>query len=116
MLFIHKNTQQRIIYYISTNINLNITPKLRDDISSSDAIIVSEYFSEINILEYFNNTKIFIGYSNINYKNRIDDIPLKNDILFFFHTYMVDYETGIIIKYENFDKFLHYNSKYFNNK
>ena len=128
LVFTNKNTQQKIIYYISTNINLNITPELRYDISSADAIIVSEYFSDINILEYFNNTKIFIGYSNINYKDRIDDIPLKNDILFFLHNYhcnrlyfftefyMVDYETGIIIKYEDFDKFLHYNSKYFKDK
>lgn len=128
LVFTNKNTQQKIIYYISTNINLNINPKLRYDIASSNAIIVSDYFSEINILEYFNNTKIFIGYSNINYKDRINNIPVQTDILFFLHNYhcnrlyffsefyMVHFETGIISKYEDFDKFLHNNSKYFEDK
>jgi|688.fasta_scaffold454534_3 hypothetical protein len=128
LVFINKNAQQKIIYYISTNINLNINPKLCYDIASSDAIIVSDYFSEINILEYFNNTKIFIGYSNINYNDRINNIPAQRDLLFFLHNYhcnrlyffsefyMVDYETGIISKYEDFDKFLNFNSTYFEDK
>jgi hypothetical protein len=29
---------------------------------------------------------------------------------------MVDYETGIISKYEDFDKFLNFNSTYFEDK
>ena len=79
LVFINQKTQQKIIYYISTNLNLNIDANLRYDISSSDAIIVTEYFPEIDILDYFGTLKLFIGYSNINYRDE-DDNNFKNDI------------------------------------
>jgi hypothetical protein len=124
LVFTNKKTQQKIKYYISTNINFNINPNLRHDIASSDAIIVLEYFPEINILTYFDNPKIFIGYSNINYQLSVNDTSFNNDILYFLHNYIcnrryyfidfyiVDNETGITSKCKDFDNFLVYNMNY----
>lgn len=124
LVFINKKTQQKIIYYISTNINFNINSNLRYDISSSDAIIVTEYFPEIILLEYFGSSKIFIGYSNINYQDSVTDKEVQNDVIYFLHNYPcnrqyffsgfygIDNETGIISNCKYFDDFLLYNLKY----
>lgn len=124
LVFINKNTHQKIIYYISTNINFNVDSNLRYDISSSDAIIVTEYFPEIILLEYFDSSKIFIGYSNINYQDSVTDKAFQNDIIYFLHNYpcntqyffsgfyCLDNESGIITKCNDFDDFLVYNLKY----
>ena len=116
--FINKETQQRITYYISTNINFNMNNRLLFDISSSDSIIVTDYFPEINVLEHFGSSKIFIGYSNINYQNGMSDKHFKNDLLYFLHNYscnrryyfsdfhIVDDETGTITKCQDFNDFL----------
>lgn len=121
LVFTNEKTQQKIVYYISTNINFNINDHLRYDISSSDAIIITDYFPEINILEYFSTSKIFIGYSNVNYQNVLDGKYFKNDILYFLHNYscnrqyfftnfyIVDNDSGIISKCIDFDNFLSYN-------
>jgi hypothetical protein len=128
LVFTNKKTQQKIIYYISTNINFNINNHLRYDISSSDAIVVTDYFPEISILEYFGTSKIFIGYSNVNYQNVVDNKYFKNDILYFLHYYncnrqyfftyfyIVDNDSGIITKCIDFDNFLLYNINFMNKK
>lgn len=118
LVFINNNTNQKIIYYISTNIIYNICDNLSFDISSCDAVIVNGYFPEIDILEYFGTSKIFIGYSGTNYSVDINDEYYKNSILYFLHNYscnrqyffsefyVVENETGIISKCQNFDKFM----------
>jgi hypothetical protein len=128
LVFSNKKTQQKIIYYISTNINYNINYNLRYDISSSDAIIVTEYFPDINILDYFESSKIFIGYSNINYQDSSHEKNFKNDIVYFLHNYscnrqyffyefyIVDNNTGIITKCKDFDDFLLDNINLINRK
>ena len=127
LVFINQKTQQKIIYYISTNLNLNIDANLRYDISSSDAIIVTEYFPEIDILDYFGTLKLFIGYSNINYRDE-DDNNFKNDILYFLRNYscnrqyffsdfyIVDKNTGNIHKCKDFNNFLLCNVKLIDKK
>ncbi len=117
LIFTNKKTDQTLTYYISTNINFNINPSLKYDISTSNAIIVTENFPTLKLLEYFGTPKIFIGYSNINYQ-KYDDNVLKDNILYFLHYfscnrqyfftdfYFVDKNTGNINIYNDFNDFL----------
>jgi hypothetical protein len=90
LVFTNKNTNQRINYYISTNIKFNMNEYLRNDIASCDGIIVSEYFPEKDILRYFDRPKIFFGYTNTCYfieDNTHNDED--NNILYFLHIYVI---------------------------
>ena len=116
LVFTNKKTEQIIHYYISTNIKYNIYPGLRYDISTSNAIIVSEYFPDTQILDYFGTSKIFIGYSNINYHNNNNNN--NNNVLYFLHNpkcnihhffsefYIIDKNNVNISKYKDFNDLL----------
>jgi len=65
--FINPKTKQTIKYYISTNIEYNMTDELVTDIKDSCALIVSGYHPSMKLLKYFTKPKIFIGYSDTSY-------------------------------------------------
>jgi hypothetical protein len=125
--FANDITEQIIHYYISTNIEYNMTPRLLQDIQSADALIVSGYFPNKILLDYFDKDmpKKFIGYSQTCYKGTNDEYPdekntiinvlkqsknvIKND--YFYSYYYVCSETGSYKKFATFKDFLE-NSKY----
>lgn len=119
LIFLNKKTQQKLIYYISTNIKFNINSNLIIDISSCDGIIVSGYFPENEILQYFTKPKVFFGYTNTSYflepnasKNEDNNILyflhncICNTPYFFSEFYLVHNESGIIINCQDFNHFL----------
>lgn len=84
--FVNHNTSQLVKYYVSTNILYNMTYILKQDINTSDAVIVKDYSPDMSLLSYFDKQKIFIGYNtgyygiDINKKSRD-----PNDIIYFLH-------------------------------
>jgi len=129
--FVNNITEQTIHYYISTNIEYNMTPRLLQDIQSADALVVSGYFPKKILFDYLDKDmpKKFIGYSQTCYKTPIDEDPdekdtiinflkkpeniIKND--YFYSYYYVCYETGAYKKFASFKDFLE-NSKILNTK
>ena len=67
LVFHNKKTQQSLTYYASTNIKFNMSKILENDIAQCDGIIVSGYFPEKEILNYFVLPKAFFGYTNTCY-------------------------------------------------
>jgi hypothetical protein len=119
LVFFNKKTQQKIIYYVSTNIKFNMNEQLLSDINTCDAIIVSGYFPETQILQYFSSPKIFFGYTNTCYDVKPNPNKEKdNNIIYFLNNcicntqyffvdfYIVYEETGIISKCNDFKHFL----------
>jgi len=120
LVFTNKTTNQTIKYYISTNIKFNMTPILKQNIESCDGIIISGYHPCRELLNYFTNSKLFIGYTetcyNIVDNNNITDED-KNNIIYFLETclcsisyyfngfYIVDYHNGNFEKCTNFNEF-----------
>lgn len=112
LVFFNPITNQKIKYYISTNIKFNIDKKLYEDIKNCDGIIVSKYFPDIEILKYFEIPKVFFGYNNISYL--IDPNSSDNNIITFLHNYLcntpyyftefylINNENGIIYKCQDF--------------
>lgn len=119
LVFINNKTQQKLIYYISTNIKFNMNKYLLNDIGTCDGIIVSGYFPEKDILQYFIKPKAFFGYTNTCYYIKNDDSNEKeNNILYFLHNcicntqyyftgfYMVSNDSGVIAHCQSFSHFL----------
>ena len=114
LVFTNDKTKQKIIYYISTNINFNMNANLKHDIESCDSFIISGYFPDINILQYFTKPKMFFGYINTNYE--ID--KKTNNVLYFLYNcicnrnyyfddfYIVNDSTLDIIHCESFEDFI----------
>jgi len=115
LVFKNNKTHQQLTYYISTNIKFNMNKILENDIASCDAIIVSGYFPEKLILQYFVSPKVFFGYTNTGYILEYDNqVEEKNNILYFLHNCicnipyyftefnMVCYNSGVIIKCHDF--------------
>lgn len=119
LVFTNKKTKQTIRYYISTNIKFNMNKILEYNIATSDGIIVSGYFPETCILNYFSAPKTFFGYTNTCYTiSSSFSTNNENTIIYFLHTcicntqyyfiefYMVHDDSGVIIKCEDFNNFL----------
>lgn len=117
--FKNNKTKQSIRYYVSTNIKFNMNKVLENDIATSDGLIVSDYFPEIDILSYFSRPKTFFGYTNTCYNiSSSFSSDTDNTILYFLHHsicntlyyfkefYMIHDDSGIIIKCEDFNSFL----------
>jgi len=116
LTLINDRTGQTIRYYISTNIEYNLTEELTQDIMDSDALIVSGYVPHKSLYRYFgiNRPKTFIGYSNTSFEilDREDEDTIL-DVLhndeshdyFDFYCY-VDYNTGNIYTYHSFKDLL----------
>lgn len=120
LVFINKQTKQTIKYYVSTNIKFNMTNALKSDIETSDGLIVCGYIPEIELLQFFDKSKIFLGYTNTNYiideKKNVNEID--NNIVYFLQTclcntpyyfkdfYIIDYNNGVNIQCNNFTQFV----------
>ena len=106
LTFFNERTRQTIKYYISTNIEYNMTISLQQDIEEADALVVSGYNPNIKLLEYFTKSKIFIGYSNTCYDlnkdkdkeeedNSIISVLHQTEKSEYFYKYItVSYKTG----------------------
>jgi hypothetical protein len=119
LVFVNNKTQQKLMYYISTNIKCNTNKHLLNDIGTCDGIIVSGYFPETEILRYFIKPKVFFGYTNTSYYIENDaSKEEKNNILYFLHNcvcntqyyfkefYMVCNDSGVITQCQDFSHFL----------
>lgn len=112
LTFVHMHTNQMIRYYISTNIRYNMNRWLIDDIKQSDALIVSGYYPDIILYNYLSDRPIqFIGYSKtcytINANDMGDTIYCElYDNRYFDKYYLVDYESGRMIRYNTFMDFV----------
>ena len=72
IIFFNKKKNQRIIYYISTNIKYNMNKRLKQDIMNSNGIIINETFPTLNLLNYFDKPKTIFAYTGLLYKNEND--------------------------------------------
>lgn len=62
-IFKNKYTHQTLKYYISTNFLYNMNPELRNDMCSADGLILSGYFPNKGLLQYFSAPKTIIGFT-----------------------------------------------------
>jgi hypothetical protein len=127
MIVFHNNkTQQKLTYYVSTNIKYNMNPILENDIATCDGIIISGYFPEKQILKYFVSPKVFFGYTDTGYILEYDDPAEEdNNILYFLHNcicntqyyftgfYMVCNDSGVILKCQDFKHFVEVQEEYY---
>jgi hypothetical protein len=86
-LYIFKNKERTIKYYISTNILFNMNSLLKEDINSSDTLYVAGYFPDVILLKYLNKKINFVGDSETVYffeedenENNIISNYIKNKI------------------------------------
>lgn len=119
LVFINNKTQQKLVYYISANIKFNTHKQILNDIRTCDGIIISGYFPEKEILQYFIKPKAFFGYTNTYYyiENNASNEE-ENTILYFLHNcvcntqyyftefYMISNDSGVITKCQDFSHFL----------
>lgn len=126
LVFHNHKTQQKLTYYVSTNIKYNMNQILENDIATCDSIIVSGYFPEKEILHYFVSPKTLFGYTDTCYVlNGYDAEEDKNNILYFLHNcicntqyyftdfYMIYNNSGVIIKCQDFNHFLDSHEEYY---
>lgn len=59
--FYNDKTNQKVKYYVSTNIMYNMYMELEKDIRETDALIVSGYHPNNKLFDYFDIPKIFYG-------------------------------------------------------
>lgn len=64
-IFDNKETNKRIKYYISTNIEYNICDILENDIETSKIFIVKTLLPEIEIYDYFKTPKILYTFNKL---------------------------------------------------
>jgi hypothetical protein len=72
-LLIFKHKERVIKYYISTNILCNMNDRLKTDMEESTGLIISGYFPNSKIVDYFVNKIDFYGYSETVYDEYEDD-------------------------------------------
>jgi len=111
LTFVSNSTNQIIRYYISTNIRYNLIPELLVDVKEADALIVSGYFPDKIVYDYFDKRKQYIGYSQTCYRIPKEEMTdtIYCDLFsdkYFDSYYLVDYENGAITKYNNFKDFV----------
>lgn len=101
LIFYCEETDQTIKYYISTNIHYNMNSNLIQDISESNALLVSYFIPSLKLLDYFDKDKpkIFLGYTDNKYtisKNKNKDKELEDNLLDYLHknddnSYFINY-------------------------
>ena len=111
--FYNYNTEQKLKYYISTNILYNICVDLKNDIRTSTGLIISGYHPHKKILNYIIKPINLYCYDKTAYKledNQVDDLNnliywmFKNLTMvkkYFSNIYMVDEENGFITEYSD---------------
>jgi hypothetical protein len=122
IIFENQKTKQIVKYYISTNFKLNMNNKLKEDIKTSDGLIISGFFPQTELLDFFDKPKTFFGYTDTIY-NIEENNTDKDTIIYFLHTsicntpyffknfFMIKRESGIIIKCANFKNFVFMNNE-----
>lgn len=65
--FKNKYTDKKIKYYVSTNIECNMTYELQKDIEECDSMIVSGYFPTVSLKKYFPKPKALICFTDTVY-------------------------------------------------
>ena len=91
MIFFNSKKNQRIIYYISTNIKYNMNKRLKKDIMNSDGIIINESLPTFDLLNYFDKPKTIFAYTGISYKNENDKYE-TNTFLYFINKCICSHE------------------------
>ena len=84
-LFIFKNSNRILKYYISTNILFNMNNMLEEDIKSCDTLYVAGYHPDIILLNYINKKINFIGDNNTVYfydYDKDENTIISNNIKF----------------------------------
>lgn len=71
-LFKNKYTHQKLKYYISTNFLYNMNPELRNDLCNADGLILSGYFPNKKLLQYFIKPKTIIGFTETYFPHEIE--------------------------------------------
>ena len=115
LTFINHETRQVIKYYISTNIIYNMTDQLSIDIAESDAMIISGYFPNIKVFDYFDKPKVFIGYDMTYYgfNEDPDDDDIINylynnlDIKYFSDYYLIKQDDESMVKCQDINELFH---------
>ena len=82
-LFKNKYTNQTLKYYISTNFLYNMSPELRNDMCYADGLILSGYFPNKQLLQYFTEPKTIIGFTETYFphESELDDVSFSESII-----------------------------------
>jgi len=82
-IFKNKYTHQILKYYISTNFLYNMTPELRNDMCYADGLILSGYFPNKQLLQYFITPKTIIGFTETYFpkKSELKDREYSSSII-----------------------------------
>lgn len=119
LVFNNKKTNQVVKYYISTNFTLNKNKELYDNLKTADTLIISGYFPNVKLLDFFEIPKKLICYSETyyNYSSETynncssDDIdenhinPFLKEKKYFSICYFVDMKNNYkITEYKNYSE------------
>lgn len=114
LLFKNNITNRFIKYYISTNIEYNMTNELANDIGNCDGLVLSGYLPNKKVLDYFIKPKILIAYSGTCYDEYCNNVNimtfLKNNKIYkkyfikgyFMPSHVQEYQTYFEIKPKEF--------------
>ena len=113
LTFFNHKTGQKLKYYISTNILVNMCWDLENDIANSDGLIISGYHPDKKLLEYIGNPINLYCYSGTCYKLDDDEVDDYDNLIYwsfnnlklvnkyFNQIYMVNKHQGNIVQCEN---------------
>ncbi len=100
--FENKNTNQIIKYFISTPFHYYNNNEVTNEIESCDGLILSGFFPNKSILEYFPNKKIsFIGYtgSYFGFDEEVEDYHDLSHVVRYMHEIKEEERTNYFDKY-----------------
>ena len=82
-LFKNKYTHQTLKYYVSTNFLYNMSPELRNDMCNADGLILSGYFPNKQLLQYFTEPKTIIGFTETYFphESELNDMDCSSSII-----------------------------------
>jgi hypothetical protein len=116
LTFFNQQTGQKLKYYISTNILYNMCWDLENDIRSSEGLIISGYHPNKILLKYISFPLNLYCYDGTCYKiNDDEEDDFDNLVYWLFHNlewvtkyfsniYLVQNDSGIMIKYNNMEE------------
>lgn len=108
LLYYNYKTKQYIKYYISTNITLNQNKMVCFDLMSADALIISGYFPDLKLLDFFDEPKKLICYNetSYDYPSEEEEDNIHNffkEEKYFSNCYLVNkYKINEITEYKNY--------------
>jgi hypothetical protein len=81
IIFYNKITHQYLKYYVSTNILFNMNNYLKNDLKTSNGLIISGYHPDIKLLQYIKKPINLYCYSETAYNIPQDEIDNANNIV-----------------------------------